>query len=173
MPNKKTQMVLIDEDDKVIGYKEKYETHKIPVPLHRAISVVIFDKKGKKTLITKRSEKKPTWPLFWSNTVCSHPYPHENYQEAAERRIFEEVGFKTPLRKAFKFTYEAVMDNGLWGEHEHDVVFVGEYEGPIDPNPDEIINYRWIEIEDLKKELLINPSKYTPWFKIILEKLGV
>lgn len=164
-------MVLVDKNDKVIGYKEKYETHKVPVPLHRAISIVIFDKTRGKTLITRRSTKKPTWPLFWSNTVCSHPYPNETYQEAAERRIFEEAGFRTPLKELFRFTYEAVMDNGLWGEHEHDVVFVGEYEGPVNPSPDEIIDYKWIRTKDLKKDLAENPKNYTPWLKIILGKI--
>lgn len=173
MPKDQIQMVLVDENDKVIGYKEKYATHKVPVPLHRAISIVIFDKNRNKTLITKRSTKKPTWPLFWSNTVCSHPYPNETYQEAVERRILEEVGFKTHLTESFRFTYEATMDNGLWGEHEYDIVFVGEYEGPINPNPDEIVDFKWVKIKDLKEDLGKNPGKYTPWFKIILEKLEV
>ena len=170
MPKDKTRMVLVDESDRVIGYKDKYATHKVPVPLHRAISIVIFDEGRGKTLITQRSTKKPTWPLFWSNTVCSHPYPNETYQKAAERRIFEEAGFKTSLAEAFRFTYEAVMDNGLWGEHEHDVVFVGKYDGPINPNPDEIVDYKWIKIGDLKKDLAKNPRKYTPWLKMILER---
>lgn len=165
------QMVLVDKNDKVLGFKEKFATHRIPIPLHRAISIVIFNNDKSEMLITKRSIKKPTWPYFWSNAVCSHPYLGETYQKAAERRLYEELGFKTSLNKVFKFTYEAKMDNSVWGEHELDHVFVGNRGGAISPNPDEVAGYEWLKIEDLKKDLKNNPQKYTPWFKTILKKL--
>lgn len=170
---KKIEIVLVDKEDRVVGFKEKFATHKIPVPLHRAISIVIFSPDKKQMLITKRSLRKPTWPLFWSNTVCSHPYPNESYQEAAERRIFEEAGFRTKLAEAFRFTYKAVMDNKIWGEHEYDVVFTGNYIGSVNPDPDEIAGYKWIEIKKLKEDINKNPQKYTPWFKILLRKLKI
>lgn len=164
------QVVLVDNRDKVEGYNEKFAAHKIPVPLHRAISILIFNKNKTEMLITKRSRNKPVWPLYWSNAVCSHPFPGETYQHAAERRIFEELGFKTKLKSLFKFIYKADMDNGIWGEHECDSVFVGYYEGEIRPDPNEIEGYEWLSVDQLKKELEIRPEKYTPWFKIILKK---
>lgn len=164
-------MVLVDQNDRVLGFKEKFATHKIPTPLHRAISIIIFNNDKSETLITKRAASKPTWPYFWTNAVCSHPYPEETYKEAAERRLYEELGFKTSLKEAFKFTYEAEMDNKVWGEHELDHVFVGSYEGAIHPNPEEIAGFEWIEVADLKKDLRINPKKYTPWFKMILKQV--
>lgn len=181
-------IVLIDKKDKVIGFGEKYETHrvvtnKIPVSLHRAISIVIFNKDKSQMLIAKRAESKPTWGGIWSNAVCTHPYPNETYQNAAERRLFEELGIKTKLSEAFNFIYEAKMSaqgesslgggDCVWGEHELDHVFTGFYEGEIKADPNEISEFKWIKIEDLKKNLKENPNKYTPWFKIILEKLNV
>lgn len=109
------KVVLVDKNDKVLGLKEKFATHKVPVSCHRAISIVIFNKDKSEMLITKRAKTKPTWPEIWTNSVCSHPYPKESYQKAAERRIYEELGFKTPLKEVFNFTYKAEMDNGLWG----------------------------------------------------------
>ena len=64
------QVVLVDENDQVLGFEEKFDAHHKPVPLHRAISVIIFDTSGKKMMLQKRTEDKPTWPLFWSNTCC-------------------------------------------------------------------------------------------------------
>jgi len=168
-----TNVILVDENDKVLSLKEKFAAHKIPVPLHRAISIVIFNKDKSEMLITKRSAKKPTWPYFWTNAVCSHPYPKETYQKAAERRIKEELGFKTMLKETFVFTYEAKMDNKIWGEHELDRVFTGIYEGPVKPDPEEVSGYEWLKIGDLKKDLKKNPEKYTPWFKIIIKKLKI
>ena len=173
MAKAKAQMVLVDKNDRVLGFREKFATHKIPVPLHRAISIVIFNNDKSQILITKRSAKKPTWPYFWSNAVCSHPYPDETYQKAAERRLTEELGIKTPLKKVFQFTYSAKMDNGIWGEHEYDVVFTGKYQKGLHPDPDEIAGYEWTKVSELKKDIRQNPKKYTPWFKLILSGLKV
>jgi len=166
----KTQIVLVDKNDKVIGYKEKFAAHKNPVPLHRAISVVVFSPDRKKILLQKRAKDKPTWPLFWSNTACSHPFKNENYVDAATRRLREEMGFTVPLNALFKFIYKAEYDKN-WGEHEHDVVFEGVYDGVIIPNAKEVDEYKWMDISDLKRDLIKNPHLYTPWFKIILERM--
>ena len=109
-------VILVDKNDEVLGLKEKFATHKIPVPLHRAISIVIFNIDKSKMLITKRAKTKPTWPDFWSNAVCSHPKSGETHADAANRRLFEELGFKTPLTESFRFIYAAEMDNKIWGE---------------------------------------------------------
>jgi isopentenyl-diphosphate delta-isomerase len=37
-------------------------------------------------------------------------------------------------------------------------------------NPDEVADYKWIGIEELKKDTAKNSESYTQWFKIILEK---
>ncbi|HKC04690.1 MAG TPA: isopentenyl-diphosphate Delta-isomerase [Patescibacteria group bacterium] len=178
-PFSQIQIVLVDKNDKMLGLKEKYATHKIPVPLHRAISIVIFNRNKTEMLITKRAKTKPTWGGFWTNAVCSHPYPEETYQQAADRRLYEELGFKTPINEIFKFSYKAEMGKDVatgekvWGEHELDHVFVGTYEGHISPNPAEVDGYEWILTKDLKKDVREKPGKYSPWFKIILKKLGI
>ena len=164
-------IVLVDEKDKVVGFGEKYKTHKIPVRLHRAISILIFNNDRSQMLIAKRNITKPTWGGYWSNAVCTHPYPGETYQDAAERRLFEELGVKTSLTEAFNFTYEAKMDDGVWGECELDHVFEGKYNGAINPNPKEVSDHKWISIRELKKDISANPGKYTPWIKIIISRL--
>src|SRR3989344_6841996 len=163
----KVKVVLIDKSDNVIGYKEKFAAHKNPVPLHRAISVIIFSPDRKKMLLQKRSTKKPTWPLFWSCACCSHPYKDESYSSAADRRLQEEMGFSASLTEIFRFTYQAEMDE-TWGEHELDAVFEGVYDGPIDLNPDEAADYKWMTIEELRKDLDENSKVYTTWFKMIV-----
>lgn len=166
------QIELVDKEGNIVGLEEKFEVHKIPVPLHRAVSVVIFDGKKKKMLLQKRASTKPTWPGFWSNTCCTHPLPGEEYKTAAERRLREEMGFSVPLKEIFRFTYSAKYDR-TWGENEYDVVFRGEYSGKVEINPEEADDYKWISITQLKRDIESNSGKYTPWFKIILKKLRV
>ncbi len=163
------KVVLVDKNDKVIGYKEKYAAHKNPVPLHRAISAVIYDEGGR-TLLQKRAKEKPTWPLFWTNACCTHPLPKESYKVAAERRLKEEMGFSVPLIEKFSFIYKAKYDES-WGEHELDHVFVGKYSGEVHPDLNEVAEYKWIEIKDLLHDIKKRPDEYTPWFKIILRKI--
>jgi isopentenyl-diphosphate delta-isomerase len=170
MTSEDVDIELVDQSGKIIARGKKYEIHKNPVPLHRAISVVIFDPKHEKMLIQQRAGDKPTWPLFWSNAVCTHPLPGETYKDAAERRLQEELGFLVPLKEIFRFTYKAQYDE-TWGENEYDVVFGGEYDGEIKPNPEEVADYQWIDIKKLKKDILENPAQYSPWFKIILKRL--
>jgi isopentenyl-diphosphate delta-isomerase len=167
-----TQVVLVNRKDRVIGYKEKFAAHKNPVPLHRAISIMILSHDRKKMLLQKRAKVKPTWPLFWSNAVCTHPFKDESYEDAAARRLKEEMGFSTSLKELFRFIYKAEMDR-TWGEHEFDVVFEGEYEGPVKIDPNEAADYKWITVKDLKKDLKTNSKIYTPWFKIIFKKLEI
>ena len=165
-----TQVVLVNSQDKVTGYREKFAAHRKPVPLHRAVSVVILDPSGKKMLLQKRAEGKPTWPLFWSNACCTHPDKNESYLVCAKRRIREEMGFEADLKEIFRFIYRADYDE-LWGEHEYDVVFEGRYAGEVKSDPEEVADWKWIEVKKILRDVKNNPEVYTPWFKIILEKL--
>lgn len=164
------QVVLVDEHDNVLSYKEKFETHHRPVPLHRAISVIIYDPSGTKMLLQQRNADKPTWPLFWSNACCTHPFKDESYLDCASRRLKEEMGFVVPLIEKLRFIYEADYDK-VWGEHEYDVVFEGKYGGEIKSDPNEVADWKWIETKELFQNIKLNPEIYTPWFKIILQKL--
>jgi isopentenyl-diphosphate Delta-isomerase len=165
------EIVLVNEKDNQIGLMEKEECHKHPVKLHRAISVLIFDPKGQKILLQRRSKDKCTWPLFWTNTACSHPFEGEDNLTAAQRRLTEEMGITASLKEVFSFVYEARYDE-TYGEYEFDHVFVGSFAGEAKPNPLEVSEFKWIEMNLLREDVLKNPDSYTPWFKIILAKLA-
>lgn len=167
---KNIKLVLVNDKDEIVGYKEKFATHKLPVPLHRAISVMIFDTSGKKIMLQKRAGGKPTWPLYWSNTCCTHPFKDEEYLTCAKRRLKEEMGFEAHLAEKFRFIYQADYDS-IWGENEYDVVFEGKYAGEVTADPQEAADWKWALVTDLLKDVKINPGIYTPWFKIILGKL--
>src|ERR1700743_3243063 len=122
------QVVLVDESDKEIGVMEKMEAHEKAL-LHRAFSVFIFDASGR-MLLQRRALAKYHSGGLWTNACCSHPRPGETVQAAAERRLVEELGFSTPLCKAFEFIYRADFANGLT-EYEFDHVFAGAFEGMV------------------------------------------
>ncbi|MBI4170086.1 MAG: isopentenyl-diphosphate Delta-isomerase [Candidatus Aenigmarchaeota archaeon] len=163
------QVILVDESDNELGYEEKLTCHKLPVKLHRAFSIFIFNGKGQ-VLLQRRAKSKHHWGGFWSNTCCSHPRPDEPVELAAKRRLEEEIGIVCDLQFLFKFIYKADYDT-TWGEHELDWVFVGYYDGPIKPNEDEIDDLKFVDIDALKKDMSAHPERYTPWFKICLDRV--
>ena len=161
-----TDVILVDENDQEIGLMEKNSAHELGL-LHRAFSVFIFNEKNE-LLLQQRAATKYHSPNQWANTCCSHPYPNETLDDAASRRLKEEMGISCELHKLFSFTYKATMDNGLI-EHEIDHVFVGNCEQNPQPNPEEVAQFKWISINDLTKEMMDYPQQYTEWIKIIFE----
>jgi isopentenyl-diphosphate delta-isomerase len=163
-----TQVILVNKKDEPIGAMEKSEAHEKGI-LHRAFSVFIFNSKGE-MLLQQRAKNKYHSAGLWSNSCCSHPYPGEKINEAAERRLNEELGFKIPLQKIFDFIYHVPFKNGLI-ENEFDHVFIGQYDGNIKINPDEVNDYSFKTITQIKQELDDDPGKYTEWFKISFPKI--
>lgn len=158
-------IVLVNRYDEPVGIMEKMEAHKSP-HLHRAFSIFLFNHK-KEMLLQRRALNKYHSGGLWTNACCSHPFPQEKVEEAANRRLREELGISAPLYKVFDFIYQAEFDNGLF-EHEFDHVFIGEYTGALNPDPAEVAEYCYKPIDAIKYDLDIIPSAYTPWFKIAL-----
>lgn len=157
------KLLLVNEKDEVVGTEEKMKCHLGKGMLHRAFSVYVFNEKGE-ILIQQRSKEKPLWPLYWSNSCCSHPRPGESYLEAGERRLQEELGFSCPLRKIDNFLYQAKYKEVGW-EREVLTIMYGFYQGKVKPAPGEVNDWKWISPEKLIKDMEKNPEKYTPWFK--------
>ncbi|MFD1630186.1 isopentenyl-diphosphate Delta-isomerase [Pseudopedobacter beijingensis] len=163
------KVVLVDELDKEIGIMEKLAAHQQPT-LHRAFSVCLFNEKGE-MLLQRRADNKYHCAGLWTNTCCSHPRPGEEVKTAAKRRLLEEMGIEdVDLNKEFDFIYQATFDNGLF-EHEFDHVFFGEFSGEPLINREEVEEWKYMSLEQIEEELNRYPEKYTPWFKIIIEKI--
>lgn len=163
------KVVLVDENDKKIGLIEKEEAHLGEGKLHRAFTSFVFNKKGE-ALIAKRSKGKMLWPLVWDSACASHPRKGESYEEATERRLKEELGFSCQTKRVDNFLYHvAYRDIGF--EYEYCVNMIGNYDGKVDHVKDEVEEWKWISIEDLRRNMEKDPDSYTPWLKIALDRM--
>lgn len=162
------QVILVDEHDNEVGLMEKIEAHQKAL-LHRAFSIFIFNSKGE-MLLHQRSLKKYHCGGKWTNACCSHPRVGEQTIDAAIRRLKEEMGIETPLEKIFDFTYKAEFDNGLT-EHEFDHVFVGNHDGEIDPDYNEVEEFAWASMPRIEDSTKQRGYFYTPWFLIAFPKV--
>lgn len=160
-------VILVNENDEQIGLMPKLEAHEKAV-LHRAFSVFVLNNQNE-IMLQQRAHQKYHSPLLWTNTCCSHQREGENNIDAGSRRLFEEMGFKTDLKELFHFIYKAPFDNGLT-EHELDHVMIGYYNDNPDINREEVEDWKWMKIEDVKADIERQPEIYTVWFKIIFDE---
>ena len=160
-------VILVNEKDEQIGLMPKMEAHEKAL-LHRAFSVFVFNSKNE-LMLQQRALGKYHSPGLWTNTCCSHQRDGESNIEAGVRRLQEEMGFSTSLEDTISFIYKAPFDNGLT-EHEFDHILVGHYDDEPNINPEEVASWKWMSLEDVKKDMEMSPEHYTAWFKIIFEK---
>ncbi|MCH2234320.1 MAG: isopentenyl-diphosphate Delta-isomerase [Crocinitomicaceae bacterium] len=163
------EVILVDTQDQEIGLMEKMEAHEKGL-LHRAFSIFVFNDKNE-LLMQQRAKSKYHSGGLWTNTCCSHPRKGETLLDAGYRRLQEEMGFQTELNTHFSFIYKAELDNNLW-EHELDHVLIGKYNDSPIPNPEEVEQWEYVDIDHLKEDIKARPEHYTEWFKIIFEKVS-
>lgn len=159
-------LVLVDDHDKELGTETREKCHDGKGLRHRAYVVFLF--RSGKMLLQQRSEKKLLWPKFWDVSYTSHVYPGESYQQAAKRKARQELNATIGnLEDAYSFVYWAPF--GEYSENEFCKLLVGEFDGRMAPNPDEISATKWMSVAELSRELKNNGDRYTPWLKLAFE----
>lgn len=183
------QLIKVDINDKVLGPISKGESHAIETVqksiYHRALSLLIFDKR-ERFLLTQRASCKITFPNYFTNACCSHPLYNESELEddgnaigvrkAVIRRANFELGIDEldikPEELVFmnRLAYRAESDGGVWGESEIDYIFVLKKDLNLAPNPDEVRDIRYVTKSQMQ-DLLANQLKYnvkvTPWVRLL------
>lgn len=188
------QVILVDGKDNVVGKMSKKDAHlvKNDLPLHRAFSVLLFDTKGR-MLLQQRADAKVTFPAYWTNTVCSHPLhvPSElgekdeggavlGAKRAAIRKLSHELGVSpgtvAPPDLFFmtRILYRSECNDGVWGEHELDYIFLIQKDIPLQPVENEVQRTRYVTKHELAQMFheakRTKELKLTPWFTIIMER---
>lgn len=163
-------LILVDQADREIGHVDREQCHAGPGILHRAFSLLIFNSEGE-LLLQQRAASKRLWPLYWSNSVCSHPRRAETMETAIQRRLREELSMTCPLHFLFKFQYQAQFD-ATGSENELCSVYIGRCTSPVTANRDEIHATRWTHPDALQAEMSgPEAAKFTPWFKLEWKKV--
>ncbi len=162
------KVILVDTEDNQVGLMEKMQAHR-EAKLHRAFSVFLWNENNELLLQQRQLDKYHCGGL-WANTCCSHPREGEELVDAVNRRLEEEMGIACDTSWIYSFIYKADLGEGLF-EHELDHVFFGTFSGEPKLNVTEVADWKYISIDELKKDIAAHPSQYTPWFKIILNEV--
>ncbi|OLC36738.1 MAG: isopentenyl-diphosphate delta-isomerase [Thaumarchaeota archaeon 13_1_40CM_4_38_7] len=161
-------LILVDRDDNQTGIEEKVKCHLPDGKLHRAFTILLFNKDDQ-LLLTQRSMSKMLWPGDWDGTVASHPRQSETYVSSAERRLPEELGITCKLDYLFKFEYHVTYKN-IGSENEICGTLIGIIEDPkkIKIVKDEISSIRWVNLDELLAEIKKSPKIFCPWMLVAL-----
>ena len=115
----------------------------------------------------------------WANTTAGECGPihvapiltsKKTLINAAQRRLLEELGLTAIIEERLIVEYSADVGGGLW-ERERVHMFRSEVvkdEIQLNLNPNEVAEAKWITALELRKDMLENPTKYTPWFRIYM-----
>lgn len=170
----KTQnyVVLVDDNNQILGTAPKLETHNANTPLHRGFSVFLFDYRGN-LLLQQRSKLKKTFPLVWSNSCCGHPKLNETSVEAAKRHLQHELGIKGVdiFEIIPNYRYKVGMNNIF--ENEICPILVCFTDQKPIANKDEVAAISWIPWKKFLKEIVDENKNYSLWAKeeaILLSK---
>jgi isopentenyl-diphosphate delta-isomerase len=161
-------VILVNEHDQEVGRCEKMLAHKEGL-LHRAFSIFLFNAEGE-MLLHRRALAKYHSGGLWTNACCSHPMPGIPIEYTLQEKLQQEMGLQCPIEFVFSFLYKAALDNDLT-EHELDHVFVGEFNGLPNPNPEEVEDWRFFSISEISDLMISQPEMFTEWFKIAFPKV--
>ena len=156
-------VVLLDEQLRPCGTAPKRDVHSAATPLHLAFSSYLRRPDGK-VLLTRRAIGKRTWPGVWTNSCCGHPSPGETGADAVTRRVRQELGLAvTGLRLVLPdFRYRAVAPDGTV-ENEFCPVWAAVVDGDPAPDPEEVVEWRWVDWADLVAVARQAPWALSPW----------
>jgi isopentenyl-diphosphate Delta-isomerase len=162
------EVILVDENDRAIGSKEKLSAH-VEGRLHRAFSIFVLDSEGQ-ALLQQRSGSKYHSRMLWSNTCCGHPRPGEYIETAAHRRLVEEMGFDCELSAVVSLMYNLEVGEHLF-EHEYNHIFIGRFDGKPSPNLAEVADWKWVALGELRNNMSTWPARYTSWLAATTERV--
>jgi isopentenyl-diphosphate Delta-isomerase len=149
--NETEQIVFVDEDGKPTGETgPKLASHTADTKLHLAFSCYILKRSDQQFLVTQRALSKKVWPGVWTNSVCGHPAPGENIEDAIRRRAKDELGIDQLediicVLPAYRYKtppYKGIVEN------EFCPVFVAYTDQNPKPNPQEVEAYAWMPWAD-------------------------
>lgn len=168
-------VVLVDEQNVVLGTQPKDDVHTKSTPLHRGFSLFLFNSK-RQVLLTKRAESKKTFPGVWTNSVCGHPALEETPVDAAKRRLRDELRLKDiKIKEVAPYRYTYADKNGIV-ENEICPILVAFTDQEPAINLKEVSDWKWVSWETFLEEIKVNPDAYSPWSRdeaIILNSLNL
>ena len=155
---------VVNAEDEVIGAEKRSVVHRKKL-MHRAIHIFVFNSAGQ-LYLQKRSMLKDSARGKWVSSCSGHVDSGEDYDSAATRELFEELGLKEPdgFERVFKESpCEQTGQEFVW-------VYHCKAEGPFALDPKESSEGRWITIDKLEEWIRLHPRDFAWSFVHLWQK---
>lgn len=151
-------VVVVDDQDQVIGYKKSSEITSERI----RISAIWVENSDGQVLLAQRHRDKWLHPLKWGPAAVGTVEKGESYLDNAYKELFEEIGVEgVKLQEVSKQLYQYRPKNGkracMWYRLTLD--------WPINQfilQDDEVEQVKWVDKAWLRQDLAENPDKYVP-----------
>jgi len=159
-------LILVDNNDRILGYAPRSVCHTGKGRRHRAFVVALYNNNG---MLLLQRRKHDLFSNMWDLTGASHPLRlksrNETYSEAATRCVKTEFGISgVHFRRIGAFNYFAPQ--GKKCENEHCAVIVGRYDGKVRPNHNVAYGFRWVTLRETLTEIRKKPESFVMWARL-------
>lgn len=160
--NKNSKIIVVDEEDNIIGYKERDTLDKKDI---YRVSALWITNSQNEILLARRHHSKSHHPGKWGPAVTGTVEEGESYEENIIKETEEEIGLKNIKPKLGPKTK---TDN----EYHY---FVQWYVLNVDKNisefkiaKNEVEEIKWFTPKELKEQIDKHPKEFTPSIENIL-----
>lgn len=152
---------VVDEHDRVVSQATRGEVHR-QLWLHRAVHVFVLNSRGE-LLLQRRSATKDHCPLKLDSSCSGHLNAGEDYDTAAVRELFEEVGLDLVLQKLHKFAAAPEL------AYEHTWLYVSRSDAAPRFDPIEIASLEYSTPAIIQERITTDRDQFTVCFQVLFD----
>jgi 16S rRNA (adenine1518-N6/adenine1519-N6)-dimethyltransferase len=145
---------VVDDSDRVLYHAPRAKVHGNNLR-HRAVHILVFNKRGE-IFFQKRSRWKDRHPCRWDTSAAGHVLAGEDYDDAAQRELKEELGIDVRLQKVAKLpASDRTGQEFIW-------LYESQYDGQLALNRAEIETGRFFPPAVVTGWIAARPGDFSP-----------
>jgi len=152
----------VDETDAAVSQISRRDVFKEHANF-RVVHILVFNSKGE-LLLQRLASTRSRHAGYWGSSVAGYLHSHEQYDEAARRRVFEELGV---IEARLDLVGKKVMDDDV--SKKFIEVFTTVQEGPFQYDRSHIDIVEFMAIPAIRALAQSGARKFTPTFIHVLD----
>jgi 16S rRNA (adenine1518-N6/adenine1519-N6)-dimethyltransferase len=159
-PSLTSLLDVVDEQNKPIGVVRRRDLFRLRANF-RTVHVLIFNSRGE-VLLQRLAWTKDREPGRWGSSAAGYLHAGEDYQDAARRRLAEELGLTAPLTEV-----------GVTCLHDDAVaqfagVFTATADSPRSAAPAHLAEIAFRPLDVIDEDMAAHPDDYTETLRHVL-----
>jgi isopentenyldiphosphate isomerase len=165
---------IVDREGNPVGSAPRSECHGNPDLIQAVVHLHLFDRSGR-LYLQKRAADKDRYPGCWDTSVGGHVAPGESPDQAIRREAREELGIdlsdliETAGLHGFERLEPYIYSDEI--ETEYVVPYRLVYIDSPQPNPEEVEEGAFFEVDEIRRRLGKRRDRFTPHFRLAFKRL--